>query len=132
MAYPLSADQIAQYYMLIGVPQGGVADYSPVVASFFGPYYEAYSFSALITVIDARLAALTSAQCTIITTLLTRASDMGWTSQLMISKGTSGVEGTIVDDPSELREIRKTLAKMIGFNCPSDGWLGSQNNKVVR
>lgn len=128
----LSADQIAQYYMLIGVPQGGVADYSPVVASFFGPYYEAYNFSALITVIDARLAALSAAQCTIITTLLTRASDIGWTSRLIINKGTSGAEGQIVNDPDEIKEIRKTLAKMIGFKCPEDGWLMSGENRISR
>ena len=128
----LSTDQIAQYYEILGVPQQGAASNAPIVASFFGPFYEAYDFSALVTAIDARLAALSTAQCTRVGTHLTRWDTIGGTSQLSISKGTSGAEGTLVNYPAERIEIRRALAKIIGFKCPENGWLSSQGNCVSR
>lgn len=132
MAYPLSTDQIAQYFEIIGVPQYGAASNSRVVASFFGPFFEAYSFSQLITEINTRIAALTSAQCTRVTTHLTRWDTIGGTSQIRISKGTSGAEGTLVDYPAEREEIRIALAKIIGFKCPDGGWLNQAQNVITR
>lgn len=118
----LSAAQIAQIYEIAGIPQQGAGYAAFALASLFGPAGEAFSFTAVCTALDARIAAVSASQETRIGTHLTRWDTIGGTSQLQINKSSEGAEGTIVDDPAEREAIRQAIFNLLGFICPRGGF----------
>lgn len=119
----LTVDEIAQVYEIAGIPQNGDGFAAFALSSLWGPAGEAYDFSTIITALNAKITALSAAQCTRIRLYLTRWDDMGGTSQLMLSKSSDGAEGVVVNDPGEREAIRKTIFNLIGFFCPRGGFL---------
>ena len=81
----LTSAQITQVYEILGVPQNGVGQVVGAIATPFGPVCDSCDFGALITKIDARLAALTTTQIARVGNLLTRWDAIGSTSPLRVS-----------------------------------------------
>jgi hypothetical protein len=127
MAFPLDSDQKALIYEIFGVPQQGDGFYAAAIATIMGPFGQAYTFTTIITQLDALLAALTTYQCTRVTIHTTRWGVIGSTSQIVINEGASGAKGVLVDYPAEREEIRQSIAKIIGFWCPEGGFLNAFN-----
>ncbi len=67
----LTASEISQVYEMLGIPQGGSAMAIDNLATMFGPFAQAYDFTAIITLIDAKLAALSATNIVRVQTLLT-------------------------------------------------------------
>lgn len=120
----LTAAQISQLYMIAGVPeQTSIID----ATSFGGPYDPALTFSrdisSLKTVIDARLAALTASQLTLVGDKLTRFA-------LIPTKPTKvrDTGGSVFDDYARERAtLRNQISTLIGINFPAQG-----STKIVR
>src|ERR1043165_3485060 len=79
---PLTAQQTTQIFEILGVPQDGSGDVFASVATLFGPAYETYDMAAIVSRINAKLAALTATQITRVTELLDRQTAITATSPL--------------------------------------------------
>jgi len=132
----LTAAQITQVYEILGVPQDGTGEIFGAVATLFGPEYETYDMSAIVSKIDAKLAALTSEQIARVTTLLDRHTTIGNSSTLQVSAAAGGAKGTLADYPAEREMIRSALGNILGVAVPSGGFVAeakrAQGGRVVR
>jgi hypothetical protein len=130
MAFPLDANQTTQTFDIFGLPQNGNGFVAFAMLTLWGPSGEPYSFSTLVTQLNTLLSALTTYQCTRVTTLLTRWDSITSTSPLEIWKSTSGAEGRIVDYPAERENIRQELAGIIGFAVPRGGFMAQAKSAI--
>lgn len=132
----LTAAQITQVYEILGVPQDGVGEVFGSVATLFGPAFESYDMSAIVTKIDAKLAGLTSRQVARTATLLERHTAIGSSSPLQVSGARGGARGTLADHPAERDAIRSTLGNILGIAAPSGGFMAeakrAQGGRVGR
>lgn len=117
----LTAAQITQVYEIFGVPQNGVGQIVGAIATPFGPVCDSCDVSALVSKIDARLAALTATQITRVSSLLTRWDAVTSSSPLRV-EGSSGARGTVADHPAERALIRTALSNLIGVAVPAGGF----------
>src|ERR1043165_1361684 len=117
----LTAAQITQVYEIFGVPQNGVGQIVGAIATPFGPGFDSCDTSALVTAIDARLAALTTSQLARVNSLLTRWDAITSSSPLRV-EGSSGARGTVADHPAERALIRTALSNLIGVAVPAGGF----------
>jgi hypothetical protein len=117
----LSAAQITQVFEVLGVPQNGSGDVIGSVATLFGPAWETYDVSSIVTRVNARIAALTSAQETRVAGLLERWDAIGATSPLHVVEA-ADARGTLANHPAERAAIRYALANIIGVAAPSGGF----------
>src|SRR6185295_8488421 len=117
----LSAAQITQVYEILGVPQSGSAEIVGAMATPFGPVCDSCDLSALVTRIDARLAALSTTQIARVSSLLTRWDAITSSSPLQVSgPGHSG--GTVADHPQERANIRREIINLVGVFVPNGGF----------
>ncbi len=119
----LSAAQTSQLYEVFGLPQGGLGYDAAQVANLWGPAGEAYDFTAHVTALTTKLAALSASQETRVTTALTRWDVITSYDPLKIHRSTTGGEGTIVDYPAEREAIRQTIGNVIGYYVPRGGFV---------
>ena len=117
----LSAAQVTQVYDIFGVPQGGSGAVISAVATVFGPVCDVLDMSALVTAIDAKLAALSAEQITRVTALLARWDAISSTSPLRVTQSAS-TRGIAADHPAERVSIRAALSNIIGIAVPSGGF----------
>ncbi|HLX60169.1 MAG TPA: hypothetical protein VKX17_02690 [Planctomycetota bacterium] len=117
----LTSAQITQVYEIFGVPQNGNAQVVSAIASIFGPVCDSCDFSALITRIDAQLAALTSTQIDRVTALLTRWDAITSSSPLRVQRSGQG-RGVFADHPAERAAIRAELSNLVGVSVPAGGF----------
>lgn len=111
----LTATQTTQIFEIYGLPQGGAAAVVHGATSLWGPYFESYDVSTLVTKLNASITALTSTQESEVTALLTAYfTTIGDSSQLKVyADGTTS--GTLVDRPAELSYYRNKLSNILGF-----------------
>lgn len=130
------ADKKAQIYRCFGIPQGGAGFVAETVSSLWGPRGETYSFTAIITALDALLAATTSNQDTLIDAALTEWTAVTSWNPLKITTSSTGAQGRIVDYDKTRRAIVRELSNIIGFACPEGGFLtearGDCGGMIVR
>ena len=119
---PLTAAQITQVFEILGVPQNGSGDVYPSVATLFGPSFESYDMSAIVTRIGAKLAALSATQITRVTELLDRYTAITATSPLQIHQS-DGSAGVIVNHPAERETVRTALGNVLGIAVPAGGFM---------
>lgn len=117
----LSAAQVTQVFEVLGIPQNGSGDVIGSVATLFGPAWETYDVAAIVTRVDARLAALTVAQEARVAGLLERWDAIGATSPLRVVEA-ADARGTLANHPAERAAIRYALANLIGVAAPSGGF----------
>lgn len=117
----LTAAQITQVYEIFGVPQGGSGAVVSAVATIFGPVCDSLDMSALVTKIDAKLAALGTTQLARVTALLLRWDAVTSTSPLRVTQS-SATRGIAVDHPAERASIRVALSNIIGIAVPNGGF----------
>lgn len=117
----LSAAQVTQVFEVLGVPQGGSGAVIGSVATLFGPAWETYDVSAIVTLVNAKLAGLSAAQEARVSTLLERWEAIGLTSPLRVDEA-DGSRGTLANHPAERAAIRFALANIIGVATPSGGF----------
>ncbi len=118
----LSAAQITQVYEIFAVPQNGSGAIVSAIATPFGPVMDVCDATAIVTQIDAKLAALTDTQITRVSTLLTRWDLITSTSPLSVSP-TNAKHGTAADHPAERAAIRTALSNLVGVAVPSGGFV---------
>ena len=119
----LTTAQITQVYEILGVPQDGAGEVFGSVATLFGPAYETYDMSAIVSKINTKLAGLTSEQIARVTTLLDRHTTIGNSSPLQVSAAAGGAKGTLADYPAERETIRSALGNILGIAVPSGGFV---------
>lgn len=131
---PLSATNISLVFEIMGVPQNGTLYASSRLASLWGPAAETYDFSAIVTMLNTALAALTATQITRVEALLAdwTANDLS-ISELSINRSSSSALGVIVDDSTRAAKIRARLVSIIGFSAPDiNSEISANNRRVVR
>ena len=119
----LTASQITQVYEILGIPQDGSGEVFASLATLFGPAFESYDMSAIVTKIDAKLSSLTTEQIDRVTALLDRHSAIGNSSPLQVSASSGGARGTLADHPAERETIRNALGNILGIAVPSGGFM---------
>jgi hypothetical protein len=117
----LSADQVTQVFEILGVPQDGVGATFEHLATRFGPEFESFDLSAVVTHITTKLNALTTSQLDRVTPLLTRWDALTSTSPLQVLTA-SGSAGTLADYPAERAQIRASLSNILGIYVPKGGF----------
>lgn len=118
----LSPDQTAQIFEIFGIPQGGAGFGVYGIATLWGPFGEPFSFSALVTELNAKITAVTAEIQTRVTTQLVTWDEITASSPIVITKSSTGTEGTIVDHPRQREMIRQTIGSLIGFKIPYGGF----------
>jgi hypothetical protein len=110
-------------YEVFGVPMAGEGYEAQHITSLYGPFSETYDFSTIVTDLDTRLAAMTSAQEDRIEALLSEASTIKTHSVVRVDRDPSGAQGRIVDHEREQEKIRRALGTVIGFYVPRGGYM---------
>jgi hypothetical protein len=118
---PLTAAQTTQFFQILGIPQDGSGDVFSSVASLFGPAYESYDLSAIVTRINTKLTALSATQLTRVTELLDRHTAITATSPLAVNES-AGTRGTLSNHASERKAIRHELCNIAGIAIPAGGF----------
>ena len=124
----LTDAQATQIYDIFGIPQSGSGTVISAVATIFGPVCENLDMSALVTRIDAKLAALSTEQIARITALLQRWDAVTSTSPLRVTQS-GATRGIAADHPAERVAIRSSLSNLIGVAVPSGGFAAEAARK---
>lgn len=119
----LDANDTARIYDLFGIPQAGTVWQTYALDSLFGPFGEEYTFSSIITELDARLVALTATQELHVEAAVDEYETITPFGNLEIHKSASGSEGRIIDDEDKIERIRQYCARKVGFKVPVGGYL---------
>ncbi len=117
----LTAAQTTQFFEILGIPQNGAGDVFSSVATLFGPAYETYDCSGIVSKVNTRLSALTTSQETRVTALLTRWDAITSYSPLQVNQN-GDTSGRVVDYPQERENIRRSLGDLVGVAVPSGGF----------
>jgi len=120
----LTATQIAQIFKAFGVPQAGAGFAVAEFSTLFGPFAETYDYSALVTALNARIAALNAEQETQAAALLAEWETITDYSELAVDQA-AGAGGTLSNHARRRDRIRDTLANLLGFYCPPGGFVAS-------
>ena len=127
---PLTAAQITQVFEIIGIPQSGSGDVFSSVATLFGPEYESYDMTSVVTLVTERLNALGDTQISRVSTLLDRYTAITATSPLQVGES-AGARGTLADHPAEREAIRAALGNIAGVAVPSGGFF-AEARRIAR
>ncbi len=126
---PLTAAQTTPIFEILGIPQSGSGDVFGSVATLFGPEFESYDMSAIVSRITAKLAALSAEQITRVTAVLDRHTAITATSPLKMHSS-SGASGVIADHPAERDMIRTALGNILGIAVPAGGFMAEAQRGV--
>lgn len=121
----LTDAQKATIFEIFGLPQGGsiksvtsLVDFPGTLGQVTYPNTVTGDISLVVTELNTQIAALSASQETRVGTLLTRWDELSATKPVKISVGASGAEGVLADFQRERKNIRNTLANILGFTMP--------------
>lgn len=123
---PYDDTKRAQVFEIFGIPQGGAGFGVSNISTLFGPYGEPYDFSKVVTELNTKLDALTAYSTTRLDTHLSRWTEIGGTSPVVVTKTPAG-EGLFADHPAEREDIRRSISNIVGFYAPFGGFSMEQN-----
>lgn len=106
----LSAAQIAQYYEIIGIPQGGASLSIYALDDPAGASGDVFSHAAVCTLIDARLAALSAENVTRIGTHLTRWDAIGGSQPILSLDKAGSIYADYARERGIIRDAIKSIA----------------------
>lgn len=118
----LSAAQKTQVYEILGLPQNGIF-VNVISLGPYGPIVDTNTFTAVITLINAQLTALSAEQITRVAILLDRWTAIGSTNPQAI---TDKAGSTITDYEAERAAIARGLKNIIGVQTPE------QTQRIMR
>ena len=119
------------FYEILGLPQQGTAIVidnltnrtATIASSVEGKTYT-HDFSNIITAVEARLTALSTAQETIVDVHVARWTEL-LTKPVQVAQGATGGSGTLADYPKEREEIRERIGNIVGVAIPHGGFMES-------
>lgn len=111
-------------FQLYGVPRSGSASEITRIGDRFGPAYETYDCSTLVTLIEAAITAvnLQAARLAACQALLTEAAAITNYSELKVNVSNGSI-GVLADDQERLANIRKDLFRLMGVYGPKGGFV---------
>lgn len=124
----LSSAEVAKVFKIFGIPQSGKA---VIARENVAPRYPGtieYDVSSLVAKLNECLAALNADQVTEVKAQLTTWDSITDSSPLKIREDINS-KGTIVDHKAQRQLIKETIANLIGFAIPSDGFFAEVKAK---
>jgi len=125
----LTADQRARFMEIIGLPpSGGTIVVTSLVHWPFSntqqwePTWNVGDLTDLITAVDARITAMSANTETIVTTLITRYTEIE-VSPMKVTSAAGGAGGNLVDHELERENIRQRISNAAGIAVPKGGFL---------
>ena len=125
----LTTAQTTHLFEIFGIPQNGAGDIFASVVTLFGPEYETYDLSGIVSKLNTRISVLSAAQEARITALLTRWDTLTSYNPIKLEQA-GDVQGTIADYEQERANIRKALSDILGFSTPSGGFAAEAKRAV--
>lgn len=121
MAWPGTETERTEIFVIFGIPQSGSAFVVGRIISLYGPAGNNYDFTNVVTQLNTLLNLITTTQYAYIQSALTEWTTITDWSEIKVSDDNNS-KGQLVDHFKRRRMIRKTLANIIGFFCPEDGF----------
>src|SRR6185312_12956041 len=122
MAWPGTPQETTLIFQIFGIPQNGSAFVVSRIISLYGPGGNIYDFTAIVTQLNSLLGNIQAATQypNVQACLVEWAAITDW-SEIQVDSDNNS-RGKLVDHARRRRLVRKTLANIIGFYVPEDGF----------
>jgi hypothetical protein len=123
----LNPTQITTTYLILDIPQSGIAIEIGALSTVYGPTLENTNFAAVITQINDRLTALSATQEAAVVALIARWDALTSTKQISVAKSGTAA-GDFANYERERSAIRARMESTIGVKVKSGGFQAENNN----